>query len=331
MELGGAGLLQRSNSTCSKKLMQLALANPFHLVLMRRAADFPVVGTGARGGELPGTALESVIRLCGPMRRQGSSDDHNAFEVDEILDRLRLGQMITVMSGSMNDNVAPTFADIEVIENSFSQFSFCADDKHVGDLDRKEHIDHHIRKAILEGIPILEAYHVWRRSYVREILSIRPRARFYIPSKRADFVLINDLEKVEIAGVWLDGRPVYDADISSSVAFHNSDPIPDWLYGTFNLSESLSKETFRWRLARRRRSCRCCRNGSCDGYFKRAFEAELPKKWMVMSCAIPLTTLQRFQSLTGITAVMLALQALYADSVWNMARSPHRPTAKIKT
>ena len=275
LELGGAEVTAAEQFDMLEKTNAVSVGESVPFGFDERAADFQSLALGL-GKRITGHSARVSHEALWAYAATGVSDDHNAFEVDEILDRLRLGQMITVMSGSMNDNVAPTFADIEVIENSFSQFSFCADDKHVGDLDREGHIDHHIRKAILEGIPILEAYR----------MATLYAARFYrfdhvlgsiSPSKRADFVLINDLENVEIASVWLDGRPVYDADISSSVAFHNSDPIPDWLYGTFNLSESLSKETFRVEAsASEGEVAVVAAMEMYDGYFKRAFEAELP-------------------------------------------------------
>ena len=55
-------------------------------------------------------------------------------EVDEVLERLRLGLMITVMAGSMNDNVPFVFEDVESIAGGLDHIAFCADDRHVQDL-----------------------------------------------------------------------------------------------------------------------------------------------------------------------------------------------------
>ena len=221
LELGGAEVTAAEQFDMLEKTNAVSVGESVPFGFDERAADFQSLALGL-GKRITGHSARVSHQALWAYAATGVSDDHNAFEVDEILDRLRLGQMITVMSGSMNDNVAPTFADIEVIENSFSQFSFCADDKHVGDLERGTSIITFVRLS-------LKAYlfwklTVWRRSMRRDSIDSTTCSVPY-PLQRADFVLINDLEKVEIASVWLDGRPVYDADISSSVAFHNSDPI----------------------------------------------------------------------------------------------------------
>ena len=205
LELGGAEVTAAEQFDMLEKTNAVSVGESVPFGFDERAADFQSLALGL-GKRITGHSARVSHEALWAYAATGVSDDHNAFEVDEILDRLRLGQMITVMSGSMN----------------------------------------HVLGSIS-------------------------------PSKRADFVLINDLENVEIASVWLDGRPVYDADISSSVAFHNSDPIPDWLYGTFNLSESLSKETFRVEAsASEGEVAVVAAMEMYDGYFKRAFEAELP-------------------------------------------------------
>ena len=106
---------------------------------------------------------------------------------------------------------------------------------------------------------------------------------------------------------------------------------PDWLYGTFNLSESLSKETFRVEAsAAEGEVAVVAAMEMYDGYFKRAFEAELPVVDGNVLCD-PLNDVAKISVIDRHHGVILALQALYADSVWNAARSPHRPTARIKT
>ncbi len=206
----------------------------------------------------------------------GVGDDHNAFEVDEVLDRLRLGMMITVMSGSMNDNVPFTFADVERLTGAFDGFSFCADDKHVGDLARGGHIDHHVRSSIALGVPVLEAYR----------MASFNAARFYhldhvlgsiAPTRRADLLLIEDLEAARPTAVWVDGQRVAETEDGACVAmFRNSDEVPDWLRDSMRLSPSFSADTFRVPAEAAADEVALVRAMEMyDGYFKRAFEAEL--------------------------------------------------------
>ena len=52
------------------------------------------------------------------------------------------------MAGSMNDNTASVFANLETLGDGLYHICFCADDKHVEDLHDQGHIDHHVREAI---------------------------------------------------------------------------------------------------------------------------------------------------------------------------------------
>jgi len=153
----------------------------------------------------------------------GMSDDHNAVTVDEVLERVRLGAMLTVMAGSMNDNTETVFADLDALRPAFSHICFCADDKHVEDLADQGHIDHHVRQAIRLGVEPPAAY---------RMASLNPALYYRIdhligavaPSRLADLQLIGDrrhpgvalhahhgavraeVERAEFR--WQDGEPV---------------------------------------------------------------------------------------------------------------------------
>ena len=206
----------------------------------------------------------------------GINDDHNAFAAEEIRERLRLGMMITVMSGSMNDNVPLVFDDAAALADSYELFSFCADDRHVDDLHRIGHIDHHVRQAVKQGVPVLEAYR----------MASLNAAVFYrldhllgsiAPARRADFMLLEDLETVEPVQVYLDGRLMAERRGERTwLGFVNEDPVPDYLHGTMNLPGAVDAAAFRVEAAAAEGEVAVVRAMEMyDGYFKRAFEAEL--------------------------------------------------------
>ncbi|MFT7218719.1 MAG: adenine deaminase [Candidatus Azotimanducaceae bacterium] len=205
----------------------------------------------------------------------GISDDHNAFESQEVLDRIRLGMMITVMAGSMNDNVPTVFSDLSILEGSLDHFSFCADDKHVADLHREGHIDHHVRQAIKQGLPVLEAYRMASLS----------AAMFYrldhvigsiTPTRRADFMLLDDLSDVRPHHVFIDGKL---AGKDGDAQFDNNDPVPEWLHDTMNLSPQFGAGTFKVPADAAPNEVAFVRAMEMfDGYFKRAIDVELPVK-----------------------------------------------------
>lgn len=88
----------------------------------------------------------------------GIGDDHNAHQPHDVIERLRLGMMLTVMSGSMNSNIESVFSNISLLKDGLGHISFCADDKLAEDLDAEGHIDHHVRTAIKLGVDPVAAY-----------------------------------------------------------------------------------------------------------------------------------------------------------------------------
>lgn len=70
----------------------------------------------------------------------GIGDDHNAHQTKDVIERLRLGMMLTVMSGSMNSNIDDVFKDLPALNASLRHISFCADDKLAEDLSSEGHM-----------------------------------------------------------------------------------------------------------------------------------------------------------------------------------------------
>lgn len=90
--------------------------------------------------------------------RGGIGDDHNAHQPRDVVERLRLGMMLTVMSGSMNLNIESVVSVIPLLKDGLGHVSFCVDDKLAEDLDSEGHIDHQVRRAISLGVRPMAAY-----------------------------------------------------------------------------------------------------------------------------------------------------------------------------
>jgi adenine deaminase len=269
LELGGAMVpdaaiaarVQRSNAAT------LGESNPFDLDEWSARKQVAAIAAGKR---ITGHTARLSDEPLWSYLAGGVSDDHNAVTTEEVLDRLRLGAMLTVMAGSMNDNCPSVFADPAALQDGIFHVCFCADDKLAEDLDRQGHIDHHIRQAIAAGVAPLIA---WRMA------TLTPASFYRIdhlvgsitPSRLADFQLVPDLAQARPAAVFVDGRKVAE---DGKPLFANDDPIPMETRGTIHLHPSLSSRSFALHA-----------DGSTawvqgmemyDGYFKRAFHARLP-------------------------------------------------------
>ena len=272
LEIGGAVVSEEEQleRLDQSHAVSVGESNPFGIDERQLRMNAHAISGGRR---ITGHTARVSNELLWSYAASGVSDDHNAFNTDEVLDRCRLGMMITVMSGSMNDNVHTVFADIEAVRGSFQMFSFCADDRHVDDLHRIGHIDYHVRKSIEAGVPVLEAY---------RMASLNAAAYYRIdhlvgsitPSRIADFMILTDLESVNPSAVYLNGKLAAEQGVSQ---FENADPIPREYYGTVHLPGGFDASAFNVTAEAKEDEVAVVRAMEMyDGYFKRALEIELP-------------------------------------------------------
>ena len=269
LELGGAHLTTAQIATRVQRpdAATLGESNPFNL---DEASARKQVAALAAGKRITGhTALLENEPLWSYLAG-GVSDDHNAHETADVVERLRLGAAMTVMAGSMNDNVPHVFADIPALKDGLFHITFCADDKLVEDLDREGHIDHHVRRAIACGVEPLKA---WR-------MATLSAAAFYrldhllgsvAPSRLADLQLVRDLRDPRPHLVLVDGQIVARDGVA---LFANKDAVPDFARNTIHLHRDLDAASFATRAPGERAWVQAME--MYDGYFKRAFHVELP-------------------------------------------------------
>jgi len=271
LEIGGAHL---ATGTIAARVQRpeaatLGESNPFNLDLSSAQKQAAALAAGKR---ITGhTALLENEPLWSYLAG-GVGDDHNAHKTADVVERLRLGAMLTVMAGSMNDNVPHVFADIPELKDGLFHMAFCADDKLVEDLDRQGHIDHHVRQAIACGVEPLRA---WRMATLNAALYYRLDHLIgsVTPSRIADLQLVHDLTEARPHVVIVDGKVVARDGVA---LFDNADPLPDFVLDTMHLSPELSAGSFAVKAEGDRAWVQAME--MYDGYFKRAFHAELPVK-----------------------------------------------------
>jgi adenine deaminase len=147
-----------------------------------------------------GRALEAY-------RAAGVASDHECASRDEALEKLRLGLNIMVREGSGAKNLTDLVPLITPV--NAHRFMWCTDDRHPHDLLTDGHIDAMIRTAIDMGLDPFTAL---------RIATLNPAAYFGLheigalaPGKRADLVVLNDLETVSVDQVYSGGKLVAEA------------------------------------------------------------------------------------------------------------------------
>lgn len=268
LELGGAALSTEEIAARVQwpNAATLGESNPFDLDESSARKQVAAIAAGKR---ITGhTALLKHEPLWSYLAG-GVSDDHNAHWTEDVVERLRLGAMLTVMAGSMNDNTPHIFADIPALKDGLFHICFCADDKLVEDLDSQGHIDHQVRKTIACGVEPMRA---WRMA------TLNPAAFYRLdhlvgsvtPSRLADLQLVPDLAEARPSLVLVDGKVVAR---EGRALFANDDEIPDFTRNTIRLHSDLSEDSFATKAEGTSAWVQAME--MYDGYFKRAFHTEL--------------------------------------------------------
>jgi len=132
--------------------------------------------------------------------------DHESTSFEEAEEKLRKGMHVLAREGSIAkdvDALAPLLTDL-----TWPSFSFCTDDRNPIEIAEEGHIDFAIRKAIRRGAPPIAAYRAASFAAARAF-GLFDRGQI-AAGRRADVVLLDDLETCSVAGVLCGGRTIDD-------------------------------------------------------------------------------------------------------------------------
>ncbi len=131
----------------------------------------------------------------------GVRSDHESTELDEAVEKLRLGMHILLREGSTERNLASLIPLIN--SHNAANCSFATDDKLAGDLVKEGHIDHAVRKAVQHGLPLISALQIAtintaRHYSLRNFGAVAPRYW-------ADFIVFDDPQNFVVRQTWKKG------------------------------------------------------------------------------------------------------------------------------
>ena len=131
----------------------------------------------------------------------GISTDHECFTTEEALDKLNAGMSIIIREGSAAKNFD---ALIDLLRDFPERIMFCSDDKHPNDLT-EGHINQLVKRALARGLPL---YDVLRAASVNPVRHYGLPVGLLQPGDSADFVVVDDLENMNVLEVYIDGQCV---------------------------------------------------------------------------------------------------------------------------
>ncbi|MFL5317489.1 MAG: adenine deaminase [Microvirga sp.] len=137
----------------------------------------------------------------------GIRTDHETTGADEALEKIRKGMTVLIREGSVSKDLAALSHLLTVETSPF--FALCTDDRNPLDIAEEGHLDHMIRMLIARGCPPLAVYRAASLTAARAF-GLADRGMI-APGRRADIVLLDDLEACAVAAVISAGRIVDEA------------------------------------------------------------------------------------------------------------------------
>ena len=134
----------------------------------------------------------------------GITSDHECSDANEAIEKIRKGQWVMIRQGTAARNLAEL---LPLFESAYShRCVLVTDDRHPADLMKDGHIDHIIRLAVESGKSVITAI---------QMATIQAAQCFGMrfvgavaPGYRADLLVLNDLNTVDIEDVYSRGEKV---------------------------------------------------------------------------------------------------------------------------
>lgn len=134
----------------------------------------------------------------------GIRTEHEATGLEEAREKLMKGMSVLIREGSVSKDL---HALIPLISADTSAFlAFCTDDRNPLDIAEEGHLDYMIREAIRHGAPLHHVYRVASWS-AANAFGLSDRG-LIAPGRRADIVLVDNLEACSVRQVISAGRRV---------------------------------------------------------------------------------------------------------------------------
>lgn len=137
----------------------------------------------------------------------GITTDHECFTLSEALDKINMGMKILIREGSAAKNFE---ALVPLVGSHPEKVMLCSDDKHPDDLIHG-HINHLVRRAIRLGYDPVKVIKTCTLNPVRHY---KLDVGMIQPGDPADFVILDDLQEVNVKETYINGNKVAEKGVS---------------------------------------------------------------------------------------------------------------------
>lgn len=215
----------------------LGEVNDFHRVLIGdKVIHSEIQATFKAGKIVNGNAPKMIGNELNAYLAAGIQSDHEAISVEEAVERLRCGVRLIIRQGSSEHNLEDLIQVVTKRKLDSRHCCFCTDDKHLRDLTEEGLIDHAVRLAIKAGVNPITAIQMATLN-AAEHIGLDRELGSISPGKIADILFIEDLEKLQIKRVMVDGQVI--ANNGKLLISMPNSSYPKWALKTFHVKRKL--------------------------------------------------------------------------------------------
>ncbi|MEF2096522.1 adenine deaminase [Bacillus sp. CFBP9009] len=132
----------------------------------------------------------------------GIKTDHECTTAEEAKERLRKGMYLMIREGTVAKDLINLIPVIN--EKNSRRCLFVTDDRHLDDIVSEGSIDHNVRLSIETGVPPITAIQMATIN-AAECFGLKEHGAI-APGYKADFLLLDDLDSINIHSVFKDGK-----------------------------------------------------------------------------------------------------------------------------
>lgn len=191
------------------------------------------IGVEGHAPGVMGRDLQAYAAAVGPL-----ASDHESIFTEEILEKVRLGMQIYSRVSTFLEDTSAYAAAIKQVKDT-RMFGFCTDDimpHHLG----KGHLNYGVSKLIEAGVEPVVAI---------QMATINNAQHYQLkglgaiaPGWLADIVLLDDLEKMHVRHVFVDGKQVVQ---DGKLIVELREPVPPMLENSIRIQPGLTADDFR--------------------------------------------------------------------------------------
>jgi len=195
-------------------------------------------------GHIPSLVGEELAQFAAA----GINSDHCLQSVERLKDRIYNGIFVEIQEKSLRPEVINYILENDLYEH----LALVTDDVMADTLVKKGHLDHILRKIVKMGVSIENAIYMATYTPARR-MRLDDRGSL-APNKRADFIILDDLESFEIAEVYTEGKKVYTQTQAETENYAKA--FPAKFYKSVNI-DKLTKEKLQIKYSSKKEKVKC--------------------------------------------------------------------------